>query len=261
MNVFKRGKRFLRNHGADIFSVVAGIGVIATGITAYNAGRIAENQVPSESDEQKHLQFKRYLLKPILCGTGTITSIYAARKYGKLKEESLLAACSALALYSRRTEQARIRTNEICDGRDGDFTGDTGSNREIEKTVPIEDTGTGDVIFTETFTGRRFRASLMTVANAMDKLQETFAVCGFVTLNDFYNLLCIEETLSGEVLGWTKDQMVLDPDYQPGEDFFSFDEALTTLAIQLQEQEDGTYDIHYGILPVGSLAGIGPCNY
>lgn len=244
--IFKRTKRILRDHGADIFSVLAGIGVIATGVSAYQAGNNAKYSGNDASE--KECEKLCNLLVPLSCGTATIGCIYAARKYGKLKEESLLAACSTLALYARRKEQANDRAYEQA------------ASMGVESGTDVEDTGTGEIIFIETFTDRRFKASIEVVEHALHKLQETFSICGYVSLNDFYSLLGIEETASGEILGWTADQMVLDPDYKPG-NFFEYREALTELAIHLSKVDDNTYELHYNILPVGSLAGIGPCNY
>lgn len=241
----KGTKRILRDHGADIFSVLAGIGVIATGVTAYNAGK---NELLLEDDEHKRMQQISNILLPVSLGGATIGSIYAARKFGRIKEESLVAACSALALYARRKED--ISNPEL-----------ESSGGELVYNSSTEDTGTGEIIFRETFTGRRFKASLEVVEYAMRKLQENFSICGYVSLNEFYGLLGIEETASGEVLGWTSDQMVFDKDYIPGKSFFEYREALTSLAIQLQKVDKNSYDIHYNILPIGSLAGIGPCNY
>ncbi len=234
-------KKVLRDHGADIFSVLAAGFVVATGITAYNAGN---NEVSFSDDERKRKVHN--LLIPVSCGTASIACIAGARYCGKLREESLLAACSALALYTQRANgqgdnKEDFRTN-VCTNSD------------------IEDTGTGEIVFEETFTGRKFLASMDVVEYALRKLQENFSICGFASLNDLYGLIGIKETAAGESLAWTSDQMVLDPDYIPG-DFFEYREALTTLAIQLQQVSENEYVLHYNILPIGSLAGIGPCNH
>ena len=237
-------KRVLRDHGADIFSVLAGIGVIATGVTAYNAGRNAEI---GESDDGEGMRKVHDLLVPVSLGTATIGCIYAARKYGKLKEESLLAACSALAVYARRKEQTSNRES------------DDEPERQVNSSRDIEDTGTGDVIFVEDFTGRRFKASWDCYEYAKRKLQENFSVAQCVTLNDFYGLLNLSETSAGEVLGWTIDQMIMDPYYAGGDLYY--ENALTQLCIEEDTDEDGNVIIYYCVLPIGSLAGVGPCNY
>ena len=189
-------KKVLKNHGADIFSVLAGIGVIATGVTAYHAGQNAQNQ-ETESDSGE-TDGQNVLVKPVLCATGTIACIGAARYFGLKKEESLLAACSALALYTKRKESSSDREVEPGSNNIGRF-----------ETRDVEDTGTGDIIFIEDFTGRRFKASWECYEYAKRKLQENFSIAQCVTLNDFYGLLNLSETSAGEVLGWTIDQMIM----------------------------------------------------
>lgn len=240
-------KKVLKDHGADIFSVFAGIGVIATGVTAYNAGRAEESQSDFIADESEQQSSKNNLLKPLFFATGTIACIGAARYFGLKKEESLLAACSALALYARRKDQI---SNRVCE-EDASIQVDTGTD--------IEDTGTGDVIFIEDFTGRRFKASWDVYEYAKRKLQENFSIAQCVTLNDFYALLNISETSAGEALGWTIDQMILDPFYD-GKSML-YEDALTRICIKEDTDEDGNVIIYYCVLPIGSLAGIGPCNY
>lgn len=238
-------KRVLRDHGADIFSVLAGIGVIATGVTAYHAGQNAQNQ-ETESDNRE-TDGQNVLVKPVLCATGTIACIGAARYFGLKKEESLLAACSALAVYARRKEQTSNRESKE----------EPDERASCIRTV-IEDTGTGDVIFIEDFTGRRFKASWECYEYAKRKLQENFSVAQCVTLNDFYGLLNLSETSAGEVLGWTIDQMIMDPFYD-GKNML-YEDALTQICIEEDTDEDGNVIIYYCVLPIGSLAGIGPCN-
>lgn len=241
-------KRVLRDHGADIFSILAGIGVIATGVTAYNAGRNAEI---GESSDSEGMRKVHDLLVPISLGTATIGCIYGARHYGKLKEESLLAACSALASYCAK--QRGSGQNDVASAK-SDSRWDSSSIK-----LDIEDTGTGDVIFIEDFTGRRFKASWECYEYAKRKLQENFSVAQCVTLNDFYGLLNLSETSAGEVLGWTIDQMIMDPFYD-GKNVL-YEDALTQICIEEDTDEDGNVIIYYCVLPIGSLAGIGPCNY
>lgn len=255
----KRYLRVLSDHKADIFSILAGIGVIATGVTAYSAGK-AQGSETTDTDDGEGQRSWKVLILPVSCGAATIGCIGAARYYGKRTEKELLAASALLASYISSKERER-KINGDADR--GDTNGEASErNRELGE---IEDTGTGDVIFIEDFTGRRFKASWEAYEYAKRKLQENFSICGFATLNDFYGLLNLSETPAGEVLGWTVDQMILDPFYDGegpySEDQLYYSDALTRLCI---EEDNGSNDeviIYYCILPIGSLAGIGPCNY
>lgn len=251
----RTSKRSIRGYEADILSIAAGVGVISTGVLAFNAGKtIAMQDFSDYSQKERILEILRILVPTMAVSTATIGCIGASRVIGRKRERSLLEACTLLSAY--------ISGNDRLEEKDTRGGKGSGVHRSPAKSnTDIEDTGTGDIIFIETFTGRRIKASMELYEHAIKTLQDRFSICGVVTLNELYELMTVEETAAGEVLAWTSDQMVLDPDYIPGEDYFSYDEALTKLAIQLHKVGPKLYEIHYNILPIGSLAGIGPCNY
>ena len=246
MNVRHKAKRFIKDHGADLFSILAGIGVIATGITAYTAGRNAKNEMDG-SDERRTRA--RDVLVPVSVGAGTIACIGAARYCGYKKEESLLAASAVLSSYLARGKRGDLTEEDARDDNSRDFD-----------PTDIEDTGTGEAIFIEDFTGRKFKASMEVVEYAIRKLQEDFEVCNCATLNTFYGLLGLSETSAGDMLGWSVNQSILDP-YIDDLDYDSMKDGLTDLGIFIENWIGVGYVIHYPILPISGLAGIGPCNY
>ena len=259
-----RTNRLLRDHGADIFSVLAGFGVIATGISAYNAGKAERDE--NDSSDNRPLNREKALTRPILFGSGTIGCIYAARKCGKLKEESLLAACSVLALYARRKDE--LRAEEYAENTRG-ITGNDNTNdgsacirysKASAGTNAIEATGTGDILFVEDLTGRRFTASLNHVQDCIKRLQDEFERHNFVPLNSFYGYLGISTTSAGDILGWSVNQSILDP-YLDEEDYDDMKDALTDLGIIVRYYEGLGYVIHYTVMPIGGLPGVGPCDY
>jgi hypothetical protein len=251
---FQRTKRFLTNHGADIFSVLAGIGVIATGISAYELGKTRAEIL---DDSERSSISKRSTIattKTIIFGAGTIGCIYSARHFGKLKEESLLAACSVLASYS-----ARKRGSGQTDVASGE-SDNVWNNDSAKLTSAIEDTGYGDIIFTEDLTGRKFKSSLESVYSAIDLLQDEFERHNFVPLNSFYAYLGLQPTSAGDILGWSVNQSILDP-YLDEIEYNDMKDALTDLNIYPKEYPCIGWVIHYPVMPIGGIAGVGPCNY
>lgn len=245
-------KRIIRGHEADILAITAGIGVITTGVLAYNAGKKSAMLDISElSTKERIYAYLRILAPTMVASAATIGAIGTSRYFGRKREKDLLEVCALLSSYINRGESIEKK-----DARRGERSR---VQRDIDLS-DVEDTGTGDIIFIETFTGRKIKASMEVYEYATRKLQENFSICGIAPLNELYALMSAEETAAGEVLAWTIDQMVLDPYYEPGDDF-AYDDALTKLAIQLHKVSDKIYEIHYNILPIGSLAGIGPCNY
>ena len=249
----RTSKRAIRGHEADLFSIAAGVGVVTTGVLAYNAGKtIAMQDFSDYSTKERIYEILRVLAPTMAVSAATIGCIGTSRLIGRKREKGLLETCAILSAYISRKDELDEK-----DSRGGKRSRVQRSSVNDD----VEDTGTGDIIFTETFTGRKIKASMQLYEQAIQILQEHFSICGVVQLNEFYELMEVEETAAGEVLAWTSDQMVLDPDYIPGEDYFCYDEALTDLAIQLHKVGPKEYEIHYNILPIGSLAGIGPCNY
>lgn len=243
----RAAKRIIRGHEADILSIVAGVGVISTGVLAYNAGKTVAMQDFSElSTEERIYAYLRILAPTMVAAAATTACIGGSRYFGRKREKCLLETCAILSSYINRGEELEKKDTRVRE------------RRSVQRDV--EDTGTGDIIFIETFTGRKIKASMEVYEYAIRKLQDNFSICGIAILNDLYALMNAEETAAGEVLGWTMDQMVLDPDYNIGDDIY-YEDALTSLAIQLKKIGDKVYEIHYNILPIGSLAGIGPCNY
>ena len=228
-------KKLFRDHGADIFSILAGIGVFATGIAAYNAGK--DEGSKGTVDEEGECQ-KTNLLLPVSLGTVTISCIGAARYFGFKKEESLLAASAVLSSYCIRRSKSEY--------------GDSG---RIPNLNEVEDTGTGDIIFIEDFTGRQFRASREHVDWALARYEEEFCIKNHATLNELYSFLELPTTCAGEVFGWSVNQNC--PKEYQTDDFIEYDYALTKLGICYRYYEGLGYVIFYPNLPILDIAGTG----
>lgn len=253
-----KAKKFIKRHGADIFSVIAAIGVFATGVSAFIAGKKISSQTElreteelsteaGQTDNRKRKSNAKLLVPPVVFGTITLGSIAASRLLGRKREESLLAASAALTAYYSR----KCKLEEKNTGR--------GEGSRVPRT-DIEDTGRGEMIFIEDFTGRMFKSDMENVLFAIRQLQEDFSIANCATLNDFYELLGVHTTTAGDVLGWSVNQTILDP-YLDEEDYDDMTNALIDLRITIKYWEGVGYVIHYPVMPIGGLAGCGPANY
>lgn len=76
----------------------------------------------------------------------------------------------------------------------------------------IEDTGNGDLLCFEAYTGRIFRSSEEAVIDAQDKLIEQYldeednGEFGYASYNDFYYYLGIRQTQFGHEYGWANNE-------------------------------------------------------
>ena len=267
-------ERFIKRYGADIFAVLAGGFTVAAGVSAFNAGKKIGSKEALRRTEDTHTEAgqednesgesnAKLLVQPVVFGTVAVGSIALSRVLGRKREESLLAAGAALtAYYSRKCE---LEKKDLGRGEGRRIPGSNETSGELRRSTDtnasdIEDTGRGEMIFIEDFTGRRFKSNMENVLYAIKRLQELFSIGNCVTLNEFYELLGIHSTTAGDVLGWSVNQGILDP-YIDEEDYADMSNALLDLNITIKYWEGVGHVIHYPVMPIGGLAGIGPCNY
>lgn len=76
--------------------------------------------------------------------------------------------------------------------------------------VIAEETGNGDLLCFEGYSGRWFRSSKRAVEYAEKELNKRFVAGGYVSMNDFYEFLGIEQTHFGWEFGWPGSDEYLD---------------------------------------------------
>lgn len=176
---------FLKKYGSDILSIVAGIGVVATGVTAYKCG--------DDKDKKKSV--------PICIGLGTIGCIAGARILDNQNKKELIAAGSAIALAY---EQYRNNVNESLSEEEKEKIN---KNYISSQEGNIEDTGFGNDVFVEAFSGRTFISSKEKVREAIDKINDDFLTTNFASLSSFYRYNGLDSTPLGDNCGWCLENM------------------------------------------------------
>ena len=72
----------------------------------------------------------------------------------------------------------------------------------LEKYPSFEETGYGDLLCFEGYSGRWFRSSLSAVKDAINRFNDRWAEGEYLSLNDFYHELGIADTHFGHEYGW-----------------------------------------------------------
>lgn len=177
-------KSFIRRWGPDILSGLATIGV---GVTAFLSGRAAVKATKKSNKKDK----AKCYIPTAISGVLTVASIWGSRKLSASQLASIVGAAGYLA--SKRKKVAELTT------------------AQMEKPVSVEETGNGDILCLEAFSGRWFRSSVEAVEEACRSLDDIyhhgFEEKGFssVSLNELYSLLGIQTTFFGEKVFWSND--------------------------------------------------------
>lgn len=72
--------------------------------------------------------------------------------------------------------------------------------------MSIEDTGNGNLLVVEGYSGRWFWSSIEAVKEALDSISERFKDGEYLALNDMYEALGIEKTHFGHQFGWPANE-------------------------------------------------------
>jgi len=198
----------LTKHLPLIFSSLATAGVIGTGVLSIRAGK----KIAMAELEPKEKTWKFYI-PPVLSGAATIGCLWAAHKISAEQIAVLTVSCGYLA--ANRDALERQIENRF--GKDELHEIKREVSAEIEHkpwgkiTIPrgVEETGKGNLLVIEGYSGRVFRSSIASVNAGIRAFNKRIKKNhGYCSLNDLYECLGIEQTHFGHQYGWPGN-----PDY------------------------------------------------
>lgn len=197
-----------------IFSALAGIGVIATGVLA--AVRAPKYKEILEETESKPKAFFGAHWPGIVAGLATEFCIFAAQKIGAEAIVGLTATAGYLATH-RDIILDKVREyggEDLLSKVQKDAAREYVADNIPMKTAgpSVEETGYGDTLCYEGFSGRWFRSSEVAVASAIDRFKDRWNKGEYLAYNDFYSELGIGLTHFGNEFGYANN-----PDYYDGE--------------------------------------------
>lgn len=198
----------LTKHLPLIFSSLATAGVIGTGALSIRAGK----KTAMAELEPKEKTWKFYI-PPVLSGVATIGCLWADHKISVEQIAVLTVSCGYLA--ANRDALERQIENRF--GKDELHEIKKEVSAEIDHkpwgkiTIPrgVEETGKGNLLVIEGYSGRVFRSSIASVNAGIRAFNKRIKNNhGYCSLNDLYECLGIWQTHFGHQYGWPGN-----PDY------------------------------------------------
>ena len=203
-------QRFVKRNASTILSVLGVAGLVATTVTAVKATPKAMEFV-KKAEEEKGEKLSKWeranvagvaYIPTALVGTATIACILGANLVSRHQQATLM---SAYALLDRSYKDYKNKTNELY----GD-----GADKQIREGI-AKDKYTGDEssgddgkeLFYDFYSGRYFESTKEHVMWAQYEVNRSLFVNYAVGLNEYYDLLGLEEKPEYEMLGWSCGQM------------------------------------------------------
>ena len=156
--------------------------------------------------------------KTVIFTGASLGLLFASNKMHLKREAALLAAANLTEMaYKSYADKVReIAGEETSEKIDEEFAKERAE--KVTDGITDEDisiwTGSGDEPFIDSWTGRKFRGSQVSIREALVELNTRKLSEWRVYMNDFYALINVPEVDAGEYIGWKSEDGVIEPRFR-----------------------------------------------
>lgn len=247
-NLLHQSKRFISRNAATILTCVGGVGVVATTVVGIKATpkalKLLELAEEAKGEELTKVEKVRIAgpsyIPTLLLGASTIACIFGANFLNKRQQAALI---SAYALLDNSYKEYRGKMKELY-GEEADLriVEEIAKDRyDEEEDVPSD----GTQLFYESFSGRYFESTIEKVQQVEYNINYNLNTFCEATLNEYYEMLGLEPTEQGKILGWNSG-MLYEYYCKSWIDFLhhktTLDDGLECTIIELMTEPEIEYD-------------------
>lgn len=177
------------------------MGVLGVGTTSYLSVRCSKKADTKETKKEKIIAYA----PAIISGVVTSGCIIGSHHVSSKEIAALTASCGYLAANRDKIEKAV--KEKFGDEKAKEIHQEAAVKAmTTHKNDYIEVTGYGDTLFGEYYFGRKFFCSLERVEWAEKQMNYRFHNGEYVSMNDFYEMLNLEQTRAGSEFGWPANE-------------------------------------------------------
>lgn len=217
--VRKAGKNIDR-HSPEILTGTGIVGVISTAVLAHRAANIALLMVEQErcdrifdtNDPREIIKIAWKAYVPVfISGTLTIGSILLAHKIhtDRMAAMTGLYTVANTALHDYQDKVASL-LGEKKDRQVRESVIQDKLDKNPVETSEVFITGLGDYLCFDDWSGRYFKSDIETIRRCMNDFNKDIWHDSYRTLNEFYDMIGLEDIDSGRNMGWDVDNGLLD---------------------------------------------------
>ena len=194
-----------------ILTAVGAAGVVLTAMSAGKAAIKAKeklDEMPEDTDiKEKAKVIAPIMARPFLLGAATLFCIFASN-HEHLKREGAIAAAYTLSSKAfEEYEQKVVGTiGESKNKKIKDAIAEEHVNSDPPTNEVLENDDSDKMICYDDLNGRYFKASAEQINAAVSKMNDILTSEGFVSLNEWYQMLGLSGVKHGESLGWVYEQ-------------------------------------------------------
>lgn len=203
-------RRFIKKNTPTILSGIGVVGVVATTVMAVKATPKALT-ILEKAEEEKGEKLSKWekvnvagpvYIPAVVTGAATIACILGANVISRRQQATLI---SAYALLDNSYREYKKKTDEIYGEEAGrQIRGEIAKDKYAGDEVSLDD---DKELFFDFYSGRYFESTKEAVMRAQYETNRSLYVNYAVGLNEYYDLLGLEEKPEYEMLGWSCGQM------------------------------------------------------
>lgn len=222
LQIASKVEKFAIDNSPLLLTGVAVAGVVTTAVltakASYRAAEIIreyENVEGYIKPEYRDVSIKKKVrlvwplfIPPLGVAAVTVTSIICANRIGTRRAAAMAAAftVSEKAFEEYRDKVVdRMGTNKEREVRDSVAQDHVRENPLSKGEVILL---SGDSLFLDTYSGRYFKSDMESVKKSQNDLNYKILNHQYASLNDFYNLLGLDNVRMGEEVGWNSDKQM-----------------------------------------------------
>lgn len=209
---------YMKKHEPDIL-VGAGIVLIATGIGATIYSTVKATKIIEEAKKEQEqftkkdaakLVWKYYIFPAVSLGGGIACVLLSHSAH----EKRAAAMGAAYALSEANYQNYRNATQQIVGaGKEEEIHKESVQKRMEGAPIPTSQVivcEKGNTLCFEPWSGRYFKSDRETIRRIVNDLNKRLINDMYISLNDFYYEVGLEETKAGEELGWSLSRKMID---------------------------------------------------
>lgn len=206
MNVMK----LVQKNSSTILTCIGAAGVIATAVLTGRA-TIKAVRIVDESETHSKKEIVKTVWKEYIPAAGigitTIACIFGANTLNKRQQAALM---SAYALLDQTYKEYKSKVKDVLGEESEQKVEDAIAEEKVSDICPSD----GKLLFYEPNYGQGFERTMLEVQDAEYRLNQKFAVEGEASLNDFFELLGLNKTDTGDMIGWSQEMAWDNYNYQ-----------------------------------------------
>jgi hypothetical protein len=219
--VAKNAIQGVKRHSPIVLTGFAILGVVSTAVLTARATTRANATILEYEKKDNGLWIKASVkekfrlvwpiyIPPVVTGLATIACTIGAQSINTRRQAALM---GAFTLTEGAFQEYKEQVAEALTKPQKDKIETAIAQRKLDENPPSTELlmqADGKVLVLDLFTGRYFRSTQETIRMAQNDVNERLTSGGemYVSLNEFYSLLGLEQSIMGEVVGFNGDSLV-----------------------------------------------------